>query len=240
MYNMYEMKQESELSSKNMDLNLDQIQTSKTPCPQQYKGNKENINDKLLYSPNGLLNFYKDPINRNIFISIIKQKTVISLRLLDWLITNYSKKFNVNYNLQTGNPISGTEYINQEKNFNLWINYKDQLSAYYKKNFDPFSRRQRIFFNIEKLTVEPVYENYQEYNDRTNGVLTTVGQMNFFRWAIMNKVIDYAFDNIKEIENNMLESLDKKNKTDKSRKKLSKNNSIAKAQKFKVIVRFDN
>ena len=43
------------------------------------------------------------------------------------------------------------------------------------KQFDPFCRRDRIQFNYGK-------DKY---------IITTVGQLNFFRWAIENKVLDY-------------------------------------------------
>ena len=44
-----------------------------------------------------LLNFYKNKDNLNILLPIILQKTRLSLRSLDWFVTNYCKKNNVNY-----------------------------------------------------------------------------------------------------------------------------------------------
>ena len=34
-------------------------------------------------------------------------------------------------------------------------------------------------------------------------VVTTVGQLNFFRWAIENKVLKYIFENVQTLEINM-------------------------------------
>ena len=78
---------------------------------------------------------------------------------------------------------------------NVYHSYKSQLKAYSKKRFDPFCRRDRIDFVINDYTIE-----------------TTIGQLNFFKWAIKNLVIDYIIDNKKEIENDMNDSI-KKNKS---------------------------
>jgi hypothetical protein len=189
----------------------------------------------LLYSANGILNFYKNEINKKIFLSIIKQETAISLRLLDWLVTNYSKKYDIHYELgqQTG------EYTLSNKNFNLWMDYKNQLKSYSKKNFDPFCRRQRIFFNTKTYSIDTIGSTRSDfYKNNNSGIITTVGQLNFFRWAITNKVIDYAFDNINNIESDMLSSADKRVNNKTGKRLLSKNNSCAKSQKLKIIVQF--
>ena len=95
-----------------------------------------------------LLNFYKiNPIYKDLLVKIVKQQPAISLRALDWTFTRYSKKYGVHYNLEKEEQKS--EYIPSNKNFNLWLEYKNQLKAYSKRMFDPFCRRQRIFFNTK-------------------------------------------------------------------------------------------
>ena len=79
------------------------------------------------------------------------------------------------------------------------MNYKTQLKAYSKKQFDPFQRRDRISFGIIQDGI-------------SKNIITTIGQLNFFRWAIQNKVIDYAAENYASIEKDMNASI-------KSRKK---------------------
>ena len=69
----------------------------------------------------------------------------------------------------------------------MFLNYKAQLKSYSKKQFDPFCRRNRINF----------YFNEDEF------ITTTVGQLNFFRWALQNNVIDYITKNYKDIETDM-------------------------------------
>lgn len=155
-----------------------------------------------------LTKFYRNDFNRKIIVPIIKQETAISLRLLDWLVTNYSKKFNVHYELCQPNQEG---YIPANKHFNLWLEYKNQLKAYSKRLCDPFCRRQRLFFNMETTEVILINnDDCKEYENSPLGILTTVGQLNFFRWAIANRVIDYAFDHLKEIESDMLKSADKR------------------------------
>ena len=90
-----------------------------------------------------ILEFYKKNIAiLNYFIS---QKNVLSLRILDWLVTNYAKKHNISYTLIKNN---------KEINFNIYLEYKNQLKAYSKKLFDPFCRRERIRLNISDLSYE--------------------------------------------------------------------------------------
>lgn len=60
---------------------------------------------------------------------ILQGTSCISLRLLDWFVTNYCKKHNV---------IIGTT--------NIYLSYRAQLKAYSKQQFDPFRRRERINF----------------------------------------------------------------------------------------------
>ena len=40
-----------------------------------------------------LVDFYTVPKNLEMMKNVIEGKTVLSLRLLDWLVTNYSKRF---------------------------------------------------------------------------------------------------------------------------------------------------
>lgn len=107
----------------------------------------------------------------------------LSLRLIDWFVTNYAKKHNVGYILD------GQEFL-------VYMNYKSQLKAYSKKLFDPFCRRERIMFQIPG--VEPF--------------VTTVGKLNFFRWAIEKGVITYLQLNSVKIEAEMNKVMKEQNK----------------------------
>ena len=110
----------------------------------------------------------------NILIPLIEQRASISLRSLDWLVTNYSKKYNIVSEIQNGHI------------FNIYHGYKTALSHFRRKNFDPFRRRTRIRVNHNGVMYE-----------------TTVGQCNFFHWANGNGVLKYAFEHAKVIESDM-------------------------------------
>ena len=117
----------------------------------------------------------------------------ISLRLIDWFVTNFCKKNNVLYNLndfkEESEKVDKTK--EQLQSFDNFIivhnNYKGQLKAYSKRNFDPFCRRNRIRF---------YYEDNKYF-------ITTVGQLNFFKWALENYIINYINIHLKEIDTDM-------------------------------------
>ena len=145
-----------------------------------------------------LINFFMNRNNLDKVIPIITGKSNISLRILDWFVTNYSKKNNVSYQI-----------IENDKNFNfiVYLDYKSQLKAYSKKQFDPFCRRERISF----------------IDHDNNELITTVGQLNFFRWAIENNILEYIKEYYDVIENDMNNSVrnlyKKKDINDKGRRK---------------------
>ena len=134
-----------------------------------------NSKDKLLME--NLSNFYNSEIIKKI-LPITLGQSKISLRVLDWFITNYCKLNNIILN------------NNNKKYYNIHLDYKSQLKAFSKKQFDPFCRRERIIFYYEK--------------DRF--ITTTVGQLNFFKWAIENNILEYVDNNLKIIEENMNKS----------------------------------
>jgi hypothetical protein len=90
--------------------------------------------------------------------NILTGNSNLSLRLIDWFVTNYAKKYNVSYMTKAN------------KHVIVYLSYKSHLKAYSKKMFDPFCRWKRIKFH---------------------DMDTTVGQLNFFEWAITDEVLDY-------------------------------------------------
>ena len=55
--------------------------------------------------------------------------TKVSLRVLDWFVTNYAKKHHTTYPLKKNG---------RKLNFDVFLNYKSQLKACNKRFFDPF------------------------------------------------------------------------------------------------------
>ena len=170
------------------------------------------ITGKTLLLLESLMEYYSK--NIHILTSIITQKNTLSLRILDWLVTNYAKKHNVVYTIRKNNTNS---------NFNIYLDYKNQLKAYSKKYFDPFCRRERILIDIQDLSWK-IINNVNKPKTNENQLITTVGQLNFFKWFIENNVLNYAIENIENIDKDMIETLNNSKKQTK-RKELSKSAS---------------
>ena len=180
-----------------------------------------NIQNILLL--NNLMKYYNQDVNNmDNMLSIINGDSKISLRIVDWFATNYSKQNYTIYKLING------------KRFKVYIDYKLKLRAYSKKRFDPFCRRERITIPF----------------DERHSMETTLGQLNFFKWAIQNKVIDYIESHYEEIEEDMTERnssakkekspVNHSNKTRKKREELSVSAcKCIKKEDVNIIVKFN-
>jgi hypothetical protein len=123
-----------------------------------------------------LLKFYEEGNNMDFMLRIINGESRISLRIIDWFATNYAKKYYTVYDIP-----------DSDRRFKVYVDYKLKLKAYSKKRFDPFCRWERI-------TVP--------YKDGKY-IQTTIGQLNFFKWALENNVIRYIEENYANIEKDM-------------------------------------
>jgi hypothetical protein len=163
-------------------------------------------------------NIEQDKIDK--MIDIIEGDSKISLRQLDWFVTRHSNK-NIK-NKKIVYKLKNEDRNDDAGNFNVHISYKAQLKSYRKKYFDPFRRRKKFYF----------YFNSDKNSKKSKRLLTTIGQLNFFRWAFQFEVIDYVEDNYKDISSAMILS----NKDDKKRKSNdSKNKKKRNPTKEKII-----
>jgi len=161
--------------------------------------NKEVIDNIKITSQEAMIlksieSFYLNDTNSSIFINIITSYTNISIRLIDYFITKYSKLHKISYKYN-------------EQIINIYSSYKQQLKAYQKKHFDPFSRGDRIPYFINETCI-----------------ITTIGQLNFFRWFISKNILEYILSNQQAIENEM----NYKNRIDKKINKINKNIKLKK------------
>jgi hypothetical protein len=182
-------------------------------------------NDLLMTN---LMDFYKDETNLTRMLKIITGESKISLRIVDWFATNYAKKYYTLYNVETA---SG-----DTRRFNVYVDYKLKLKAYSKKRFDPFCRWERISI---------------PYKDGTS-IETTIGQLNFFKWALENKAIDYIeqhYDTIEKDMNNRnstskrkeisINTINDNSKTRKKREELSISATKSiKKEKVEIVLQF--
>lgn len=154
------------------------------------------------------MDFYKYEDNLDKMLKIITGESMISLRIVDWFATNYAKKYYTIYTIEEGNG-------NVERRFKVYVDYKLKLKAYSKKRFDPFCRWDRISIP---------YKGGQF-------IETTIGQLNFFKWALENKVIHYIEQNYEDIEKDM----NTRNSTSK-RKELSIDNTKTRKKREELSV----
>ena len=132
-------------------------------------------------------------------LAILNGESTISLRILDWFVTNYAKQKYVVYPLSTGDR------------FKVYNDYKLKLKAYSKKRFDPFCRWEKIIIP---------YRNNQS-------IQTTIGQLNFFKWVLENGIIEFIETDYTTIEDDMnarnstSKAKHSDNKTRKKREELS-------------------
>ena len=166
----------------------------------------ENKDELLL---NSLLSFYKKASNMKIFYTYISKESDISLRVFDFLCTNYTKHNDVIYYI---------EKKNKRIPFNLNVAYKTQLKAFSKLQFDPFRRHKRIEISCG--------------HSPTGYIITTIGQMNFFKFAIENKLINWI-----EQDNNYKKIEEAISVYTNSKKKLTKK-ILTSTSKYKITVTF--
>jgi len=181
-----------------------------------YSHKLQTQNDLLL---SNLMVFYNNKEHLQKIMGIINGESKISLRIVDWFVTNYAKK---NYTMYS---------LNDEQRFKVYNDYKLKLKAYSKKRFDPFCRWERITIPY----------------DNTKQMETTIGQLNFFKWAIENNILDFIDKNYHAIETDMnsRNSTSKNrgevdNKTRKKREELSVSAcKCIKKENVKIVVKFN-
>ena len=148
--------------------------------------------------------FYSNAENIKRVKNILDGKSNLSLRLIDWFVTNYAKKFNTSF------------ITKRQRHMIVYLSYKSHLKAYSKKMFDPFCRSKRIKF--------------QEFD-------TTVGQLNFFEWAISDEILDYLEEHYEEVHADMEHRLkeEPEDETVKQRKRHELSKSATNSLKHHLV-----
>lgn len=172
----------------------------------------EIIQSKEQWVLHRLETFYSNAEHLKRVREILAGESRVSLRLLDWMVTNYAKKHNVSFVTQS------------DRHVIVYLAYKAHLKAYSKKMFDPFCRWKRIQFM---------------------GLDTTVGQLNFFEWAIQDEVLKYVDEHYDDIHADMeacSTTITLKSPEDGRRKRHELSRSATKSIKrhdVRVVVKFD-
>ena len=124
----------------------------------------------------------------------------ISLRTIEWFVVNYSKHYNISYRAVRRTGI---------EMFNVHSSYELKLKSLKKAFFDPCCRKSRIIFPYNT-------------NDR---IMTTIAQLNFFKWFVENNLLEYIKDNLNEIKADQKDRARRSetSTTEKRRSRLSEN-----------------
>ena len=148
-----------------------------------------------------LQRFYLSHPEINKVLTYLNGEAPLSLRIIDWFVTKYSRKNFVRYQL------NGQDFL-------VYLSYKGQLKAYSKQYFDPNCRRERIMFKI------PGHDQF----------MTTIGKLNFFRWALETNILEYIEAHEEEIRTGYNAYLKETTQTQKR----YKNNTTASSTDSKV------
>jgi hypothetical protein len=155
---------------------------------------QEVLDRKQLLVLEDVIAFYTPTQIRNVLLPVLNSNPgTISLRALNWLVTNYAKKHSIVYKQNV--PGVG------EKIVNIYDEYKNCLWKYRRCRFDPFRRKHRLHFCFEG----------QKYT-------TTVGQLNFLYWAKRYGVLEFAYQHACQIERDLSIAMAQKHAQGKSEK----------------------
>ena len=140
--------------------------------------------------------FAARPAERRALAALVQGQTDVSLRLLDWFVTHHAHSHSVldwiddaTGAVHDAYPIAARDPARVRK-FALYQDYRAQLRAFTKTTFDPFRRHGRVTFVVSDAPCLVTVE-------------TTTGQLNFFRWAFQNRVVEYVRAHLTELEDAM-------------------------------------
>lgn len=129
--------------------------------------------------------FFSKPEHMGKLLPFLHETSKISLRLIEWFVSVYSMKNTVDY------------FIDEEY-FNVYLDYHAEMDVHRKQRFDPFARKWR------KHKGKRVYYGIHFYYTEDDFVVTTVAQLNFFKWFISKRVLNYMVENRVELHEEML------------------------------------
>ena len=118
---------------------------------------------------------YSETLIRQLLLPLIEQRSAVSLRILDYAVVNWSKQHNV---IVQSTVSGGTT--------NMYHAYREELSFWKRRLFDPFRRRGRVSFELDGKT-------YQ----------TTLGQANFALFVYQTGILAYVTTHVDAIEDDM-------------------------------------
>lgn len=170
----------------------------KSQKPLKLNGNDDMKSPKQLLM-NSLIRFYQKSDNLERIIPIINRESKVSLRVIEWFITNYSREKCVMCPMYEKDNIIGYTCV--------YINYKSTLKSFRGRHFGIFKRSNKILLDW----------------GLNNRLITTIAQLNFFKWAIETQILQFIEKNYNFIWNKLKESKSEQLKTKISKKENNNN-----------------
>ncbi len=147
-----------------------------------------------------LESFFTEEHLKDIIIPILSHERPIRMRTLEYLVTTYA-------------PMHNVQYKRDERDltpWNLYESYRRELRFGNKKKVDMYKRGAKFLFR-----------------KGNSEIITSVAQLGFFRWAIQNKVIDWAMDHSEAIKQEMSRSASLKTSLTTTHASKKKKNFVA-------------
>lgn len=149
--------------------------------------------------------FYRKKHRLEKIASILEDKNkIISLRIIEWFVLQYSRKNQVLYPiLNSKGQIRNCVYVYQS--------YKNTLKSFHGKYFSVFSR------------TDPIIVEYKE-NNECKKIKITIAQLNFFKWILENNILNFIKKNFNKLASKLY----------KSKRKFKQQSSNSSALKTKI------
>lgn len=188
------------------------------------------------------------PENLDVMVRIVLHQSPVTLSLIDWLCINYGKSKDIHYSL-IGDP-------RDPKDFYIWENYNNNLDDFGRPCFDSFCRNQRILVEYESqsdmISISDPYSLRIEWDSKKNVgtrmmggkkmvyLVTSVGQLIFFWWAINNRVIEYCEEHLDDIKQHMAVNKQKPKDGPKRRKLTQQAQKSWFVKKVSIVLKYDH
>ncbi len=125
-----------------------------------------------------VLAFFQDPVHLRALLDILEKRYAV--RVIEYFMNVYIVKHDILLEKPDGTL------------FDVYLEFRNRSSAFRKKNFDFFRRKEKI---------QLVYD----FSDGQRGtVITTYPQINWYKWAIEMNLFAYIGDHYSEIKAEMV------------------------------------
>ena len=134
-----------------------------------------------------------------VIIPIIQEKSHISLRFIENFVTKYCREHPTFIKLKNNTFID------------IYDDYKNQLKSFDKRRFDIFKRKHSSSPRTQSISSTNSNNSddchliaYPCDKEGKKTIITSIGQLNFFRWLIKTDILNYIIQNYQSIKLKML------------------------------------